>query len=65
MAKRKRRKKLIEDTYKVSIQFKRWMDSQIDVMCDQLDSGYYTNRWDIVELEVQLEAYSFIRGLLK
>ena len=62
---KRKRKTPVDETYKVSIQFKRWMDSQIRVMHKQLDTGFYTNRWDIAELEVQVEAYAFIRGLLK
>lgn len=62
MAKRKRKRKTRdEQPYKVSVQFKRWMDSQIDIMWNYEPH----DRWDRVENEIQREAYTFIRGLLK
>ena len=61
--KRKRQVKN-EQPYKVGKHFVKWLDSQIDVMYKH-PNRYLTNRWDKIESEITLEAYNFIRSVVK
>jgi len=66
MVKRKLKRKMPdEERYKVSKEFKKWMDSQIAIMYKQLDMKDDIDRFYKLELEISVEAYTFIRGLLK
>lgn len=63
-----RKRKVVKDEqpYKVPKVFKNWMDSQINIMRSNLRTGRFTtNKFEKLELEIQLQSYEFIRGILK